>query len=123
MAKKKDASTVEVPGGDEGGKTESIAWKVYSGIAAVAAGTIARKAVERAWTKATGKAPPNDPESPSVHWKEAVAWSALSGTTVAIARLLATRRAAGTWQRVSVQSPTKVESADDGKLLIAVPRH
>jgi hypothetical protein len=95
------------PGRDDGGKAESIAWKVYSGIAAVIAGAIARKVVEKAWVKATGKVPPEEPESPAVHWAEAVGWSAVSGTTVAIARLLATRKAAGAWQRVSEESPTR----------------
>lgn len=101
------ASKNHAPGRDDGGKPESIAWKIYSGVAAVIAGAIARKAVERAWVKATGKVPPEEPESPTVHWIEAVGWSAVSGTTVAIARLLATRKAAGAWQRVSEESPTR----------------
>ena len=115
MSKRKkeaEAKRPRVPGRDDGGKPESIAWKVYSGMAAVAAGVMARKVVETAWVKATGKAPPEEPESPSVHWAEAVAWSAFSGTTVAIARLLATRKAAGAWQRVSEQSPTRSPSSD-----------
>jgi hypothetical protein len=99
------------PGRDDGGKPESIAWKVYSGVAAVFAGMVARKVVEKAWVKATGKVPPEEPESPAVHWAEAVGWSAVSGTTVAIARLLATRKAAGAWQRVSEESPTRSPEA------------
>ena len=65
------------------------------------AATVARKVVERVWLKTTGKAPPDEPASPEVQWKEAVGWSALSGTAVGVARLLATRRAAGAWDRVS----------------------
>jgi len=106
-------SKKRAPGRDDGGKAESIAWKVYSGVAAVIAGTIARKVVEKAWVKATGKVPPEEPESPAVHWAEAVGWSAVSGTTVAIARLLATRKAAGAWQRVSDESPAR-STRDDG---------
>jgi hypothetical protein len=107
-AKKAEAERhSRVPGRDDGGKPESIAWKVYSGLAAVVAGMVARKAIEKVWVKATGKVPPNEPESPAVHWAEAVGWSAASGTAVAIARLLATRKAAGAWQRVSDQSPTR----------------
>jgi hypothetical protein len=82
-----------------GGKPESIAWKVYAGIAAVLAATVTRKVVEKLWVKVTGKLPPDRPESLSVHWTEAVGWAAVSGTSVAIARLLATRKAAGAWQR------------------------
>ena len=91
---------------DEGGRAEAIARKVYAAVAAVIAARVARVAVEKAWVKMTGKAPPEEPESPKVHWAEAVGWSALSGTSVAVARLLASRRAAGTWQKVSEQSPT-----------------
>jgi hypothetical protein len=86
-------------------KPESIALKVYAGIAAVAAGIVARKVAEKMWVKTTGKTPPDEPESPDVHWAEAVGWSLLSGTTVAVARLLATRKATGAWQRVSAQEP------------------
>ena len=86
-------------------KPESIALKVYAGVAAVAAAMVARKLAEKAWVKATGKTPPNEPESPDVDWAEAVGWSLVSGTTVAIARLLATRKAAGAWHRVSAQEP------------------
>lgn len=91
---------------DEGGRPEAIARKIYAAVAAVVAARVARVAVERAWVKMTGKVPPEEPESPKVHWAEAVGWSALSGTSVAVARLLASRRAAGAWQRVSDQSPT-----------------
>jgi hypothetical protein len=82
-----------------GGKPESIAWKIYAGVAAVVAATVTRKVIEKLWVKATGKPPPDRPESLSVHWTEAGGWAALSGTSVAIARLLATRKAAGAWQR------------------------
>jgi hypothetical protein len=92
---------------DEGGRSESIARKIYTAAAAVLAATIARKLLEKVWVKATGKVPPENPESPDVHWAEAVGWSALSGTSVAVARLLASRRAAGTWKRVSEDSPTR----------------
>ncbi|MDQ1493640.1 MAG: hypothetical protein QOG69_123 [Actinomycetota bacterium] len=92
---------------DEGGRPESIARKIYTAAAAVLAATVARKVLEKVWVKTTGKVPPENPESPEVHWAEAVGWSALSGTSVAVARLLASRRAAGTSKRVSEDSPTR----------------
>jgi NhaP-type Na+/H+ or K+/H+ antiporter len=95
---------------DEGGRSESIARKLYSGLAALLAAAIARMIVKRLWVKTTGKIPPEQPESPQVHWAEAVGWSALSGTSVAVARLLASRRAAGAWKRVSDESPTMAGS-------------
>ena len=91
-------------------KPESIALKVYSSVGAVVAGVIARKVIEKTWTKATGKRPPNDPQSPTVPLVEAVGWSVASGSAVAIARLLATRKAAGAWQRVS-SGPTAADRA------------
>jgi len=91
----------------EGGKPESVARKAYAAVAAVVAGVAARKVVKAVWSKAAGKPPPDEPESPDVHWAEAIGWSALSGTAVAIARLVATRHAAGQWQRAAAATPTK----------------
>jgi Protein of unknown function (DUF4235) len=82
-------------------KSESIALKIYTAIAAMIAAQIAAKVVDRVWAKTTGKAPPTQPHSPDVHWAEAVGWSVVSGTSIGVARLLASRRAAGAWQRVS----------------------
>jgi hypothetical protein len=102
-----------------------VARKLYSTAAAVVAGMIARKAVEKIWSKAVGKAPPQEPESPSVHWLEAIGWSAFSGTTVAIARLLATRKAAGAWERVSADGVAPAgprADADLGADVTTTPR-
>ena len=96
---------------DEGGRAEAAARKIYAAVAAVIAARLARVAAERAWIRLTGKVPPDEPESPKVHWAEAVGWSAVSGTSVAVARLLATRRAAGAWRKVSEQSPTGKSAA------------
>lgn len=101
------AKTAKPAVGLEGGKPESVARKAYAGIAAVVAGVAARKVVKAVWSKAAGKPPPEEPESPDVHWAEAIGWSALSGTAVAVARLLATRHAAGQWQRAASDTPTK----------------
>lgn len=101
--------TKEPTNSSAGGKPESIARKAYSSVAAIAAGVVARKVVEKLWVKATGKTPPKEPESPAVHWFEAIAWSVASGTTVAVARLLATRKAAGAWERVSADTSEEVE--------------
>ena len=82
-------------------KSESIALKIYTAIAATIAAQIAAKVVNRLWAKTTGKPPPTEPNSPDVHWAEALGWSIVSGTSIGLARLLASRRAAGAWQRVS----------------------
>ena len=60
----------------------------------MAAGFIARKLITYAWTKATGKEPPTNPEDPGVALVEALGWSVLTGVTVAAVRLLAIRAVA-----------------------------
>ena len=68
--------------------------KVVSAVAAMAAAFIARKLITYAWTKATGKEPPTNPEDPQVALAEALGWAVLTGISVEAARLLATRAAA-----------------------------
>jgi Protein of unknown function (DUF4235) len=102
----RDKHAGDAPAGD-GGKSESMAQKLYATAGAMIAATLVRNVVQRAWVKATGKVPPENPESPDVRWTEAVGWSVLSGTSVAVARLLAKRRAAGAWQRVSTNDSKK----------------
>ncbi len=52
---------------------------------------LARKALILAWTKATGKRPPMNPEDPQETLAEALGWSVLVGVTVAVVRVLAIR--------------------------------
>ena len=52
---------------------------------------LARKALILAWTKATGKRPPTNPEDPQETLAEALGWSVLVGITVAVVRVLAIR--------------------------------
>jgi hypothetical protein len=68
--------------------------KIVSAVAAMAAAFVARKVITMAWTKATGKEPPSNPEDPQVGLSEALGWSVLTGVAVGAARLLATRAAA-----------------------------
>ncbi|HJY68217.1 MAG TPA: DUF4235 domain-containing protein [Streptosporangiaceae bacterium] len=68
--------------------------KIVSAVAAMVAAFVARKVITMAWTKATGKEPPTNPEDPQVALGEALGWSMLTGVTVEAARLLATRAAA-----------------------------
>ena len=65
--------------------------KLISGLAAMIAAFLARKVVTFAWTKATGKEPPTNPEDPGVALAEALSWSVLTGVTVAAMRILAVR--------------------------------
>jgi hypothetical protein len=73
---------------------ENIGTKILQGFATMGAAFLARKILMIAWTKATGKQPPTNPEDPRVALAEALSWSALVGTTMATVRVLAIRAVA-----------------------------
>jgi hypothetical protein len=73
-------------GGDFGGKA-------VTAVAGAAASFVARKAIIFAWTKATGRKPPEKAEDPQVAIGEAVVWAVVLGAGVALARVLAVRLA------------------------------
>ena len=60
-------------------------------VTATSTAFLARKALIFAWTKATGKRPPTNPEDPEETLAEALGWSVLVGITVAVVRVLAIR--------------------------------
>ena len=65
--------------------------RIAGGIAAAAAGFCARKLITFAWTRLTGKLPPDDPNDPEVAVSEAVGFAVVMGVGMEVARLLATR--------------------------------
>ena len=85
---------------------DDINTRIVNGLAAMTAAFVARKALMVAWTKATGKEPPTNPEDPQVALPEALSWSVLVGVTVAIVRVFAiravSRRSLGGANRESV---------------------
>lgn len=94
------------------GKSD-IGWKVVSGLTALGAGIAARKILELAWTKSTGNAPPENPDSPEVAMREAVLWAVATGVTMGLARLFATREAAKAWRRVTGDLPAVFREIKD----------
>jgi Protein of unknown function (DUF4235) len=60
-------------------------------VTATSTAFLARKLLVLAWTKATGKRPPTNPEDPQETLAEALGWSVLVGITVAVVRVLAIR--------------------------------
>jgi hypothetical protein len=70
---------------------EDVSTRVMNGVATMAAAFVARKLLTVAWTKATGKKPPTNPEDPRVALAEALSWSVLVGVTVAAVRVIAIR--------------------------------
>ncbi|GAA4689218.1 DUF4235 domain-containing protein [Nocardioides nanhaiensis] len=84
-------------------------WSVFSLVAAVGAGTVAKKGVTASWKAATGKNPPANPADPDVDIWEAVAWAVASGTLIALARMLATRKAANYYAKSTGHLPPGLE--------------
>ena len=104
MARKKDRK------GDAGGQDSSKMWSVFLLVSALAGATVAKKALNTFWKKATGKEPPANPADPDVAMAEAVAWAAASGTLVALARMLATRRAATYFKKSTGHLPAQLQA-------------
>lgn len=70
--------------------------KIEAGIAfaaATAATFVTRELLEATWRQSTGQAPPKNPTSHAVSWKEALLWGAVSGAVIGATRI-ASRRAA-----------------------------
>ena len=75
------------------GKGADYGSKAINALAGAAAAFVARKAITFAWTKITGKQPPDQDEDRKVAMGEAVAWAFVLGAGVGVARVLATRLA------------------------------
>ena len=82
---------------------DNFVTRMWHGIATMGAAFLARKLLMIAWTKATGKEPPTNPEDPRVALTEALGWSALVGITMATVRVLAVRA-------VSRKNPASADS-------------
>ena len=80
--------------------------KAINAMAGAAAAFVARKAIGFAWTKITGKQPPEAAEDQKVAMGEAVAWAFVLGAGVGVARVLAVRLA-------SRQSGRQLPAASD----------
>jgi len=78
---------------------------VFSLVSALGAAALAKKAIDKSWTIATGKKPPENPADPDVDIWEAVAWAVASGTAVGLARMIAQRRAASYYTRSTGHLP------------------
>jgi Protein of unknown function (DUF4235) len=74
------------------GKRANGGSRVMTALVGFAAAFVARKVLQFAWKKATGKEPP-EPEDPQAALGEAVAWATVTAVGVQLARMLATRAA------------------------------
>ncbi len=78
---------------------------MFSLVSALGAAAFAKKAIDKSWTIATGKKPPENPADPDVDIWEAVAWAVASGTAIGLARMVAQRRAASYYARSTGHLP------------------
>ncbi len=62
-------------------------------LAGMAAQYVMRKALNFAWTKATGEEPPTDVDSPDIGLGQALGWAVMAGVGTEVARVLAVRAA------------------------------
>ena len=85
---------------------------MFSLVSALGAAALAKKAIDKSWTVATGKKPPENPADPDVDIWEAVAWAVASGTAVGVARMLAQRRAASYYVRSTGHLPPELAKDD-----------
>src|SRR3954447_22346589 len=90
----------------------SKVWSVFSLVAALSAAAVAKKAIDKSWTVATGKKPPENPADPDVDIWEAVLWAGVSGIAVGLARMLAQRKAASYYKQTTGQLPPQLQPGD-----------
>lgn len=88
-----------------------LGWRVVGGAAALVSGMLARKVITFAWERATGKEPPDNPESPDVALGEALGWAIVAGVGMEVARVLTARAVARRWQRRMGELPGTAREA------------
>ncbi|MFG0291380.1 MAG: DUF4235 domain-containing protein [Rhodopirellula sp. JB044] len=65
---------------------------------AIATTFLARRALQAGWKTTLNKAPPQNPTSPEVAWKEALLWGAVSGAVVGMARIASRRTSSSAYR-------------------------
>jgi hypothetical protein len=90
----------------------SKVWSVFSLAAALLAAAVAKQALDKSWTLATGKKPPENPADPDVDVREAVTWAVVSGVAIGLARMFAQRRAATYFERSTGHLPPDLQKDD-----------
>lgn len=81
-----------------------LAWRIIGGLVALGVGFVTRKAIEFAWTKATGKKPPADPDSLDISLGEAIGYAVVTAVGMEVARIVATRAASKRYRAWSARA-------------------
>lgn len=84
---------------------EEQIWKGVASVAAIAAVTATRPAVEQLWKAIFRREPPGNPASRDVTWTDALLWAVFTGALVGVIRLVAQRGAAGAWNKARGDYP------------------
>jgi len=74
---------------------------IYTGVLGAIVATVIATILKKAWSKATGSAPPN-PRDPNASAREAIVWAAVSGLGVGVAGVLTSRISAARAQQHEV---------------------
>jgi len=90
----------------------SKVWTVFSLVSALAAAGLAKTLIDKTWSIATGKKPPENPADPDVNIAEAIMWAMLSGTAIGLARMLAQRHAAKYYKSSTGRLPPELAKDD-----------
>lgn len=80
-------------------------WSFVQWAAALGSGLMAKKAVEVAWVRVRGDAPPENPADPGVDWGEAIGWSVAIGVGYGVGRVAGRRLAAAGWEKALGEAP------------------
>ncbi|QXC59574.1 DUF4235 domain-containing protein [Aquihabitans sp. G128] len=88
---------------------DDLIWTLATTGAAIAAASVAKKALTKGWVKRKGKVPGN-PAGGDTTWAEALAWALVSGIGVGLARLFAQRGVAFAFDRVRGGLPEKANT-------------
>ncbi|GAA2238106.1 hypothetical protein GCM10010401_07910 [Rarobacter faecitabidus] len=76
---------------EETEETDTIGFKIVTGVAALAAGWVAQKTLTTAWKSITGNDAPEDPDDDTASTVAVVIFAATAGAVSALARVIATR--------------------------------
>lgn len=73
---------------------------------AIAATFLARNALQASWKATLGEAPPKNPSSSDVDWKDALLWGAVSGALVGVTRIVSRRASSSVYRNFRYNNHT-----------------
>jgi hypothetical protein len=97
----RDSARQALPGQtEEAGEVIEPMESVLTMAAAIGAGILTRNLLQASWEKTFDRAPPTNPASPDVAWKEALLWGATAGAAAGIARIVSRRASSHAYRSI-----------------------